>query len=150
MKGRALVALAVVVLAGFAPAPFPRPVRRADEGLRLSKLQGSWQCVNQYLAVRDGVLARNRAVREVSIEDDRWTFRSDRLGSVSYRIVVNVHQTPATLDFFRGQQKSPHGTGILRREGNTLHLLFIWDGERPESFERPPSGAYLLELRRPD
>ena len=42
----------------------------------------------------------------------------------------------------------PYGQGILKRDNNTVQLMYTWGGARATSFEQPPEGHWLITLQR--
>jgi uncharacterized protein (TIGR03067 family) len=140
---RALLPLAVVCLA-FAPAPFPRRERRADDSVAVQNLIGTWQTVALIHPPSDVVLDPNaHGVGTVSITDTRWVFAS---GS-GFDLRIDQAKRPAQIDLTYEGQKNPHGMGIIERRGDTLRVIYAWE-KRPTGFQGQPKGCYLLTLKR--
>jgi uncharacterized protein (TIGR03067 family) len=147
---------AALVLAGltaFAPAPLPRSQRgKGDGALSLSELQGTWTVTKLQMTRGNGQLTDSRAqMSQVRISGDRWSFvYGTGPADVNYTIRVDHRLRPPQLDFYRLTSKDtePYGVGILRRDGDSVQLVYTWGGSRAASFESPPEGHWLITLRR--
>jgi len=148
---------AVLVLAGltaFAPAPLPRSPRgHRGDGLSLGELQGTWTVTKLQMTRGKGQLTDGgTSLAQVRISGDRWSFvyGQARMNDVNYTIRVDHSLRPPRLDFhyLGSKDKEPYGKGILRRDGDTVQLMYTWGGDRAASFDTAPDGHWLITLRR--
>jgi uncharacterized protein (TIGR03067 family) len=149
---RLLAVLAAAAVAGFAPAPFPRPGRHStdDQG----NLQGYWKLVRYESSGR--ALDKNYWVK---VEKDTWTFYRDARGvqrSASYGLTLGPKDSPPsfgwTMTGRRGGGVRPTWVGSYRREGKRLTLVFSSAGRaggRPVDFKASKDYLMVLEWERP-
>jgi uncharacterized protein (TIGR03067 family) len=138
---RVLLLLALLSLA-FAPAPFPKPPG-AKGSLAVKNLVGTWRIAAIYHYP-------NRVPREparagathVTITATGWEFKGS--AAASYELRLDPTKQPAELDFIRPGQGTPHGRGLIRREGRALRVIYQWGSSRPTGFESQPKGCELL------
>jgi uncharacterized protein (TIGR03067 family) len=92
-------------------------------------------------------------ITHVGIEKDQWTFLMEQAGrknrNASYFLTLNPAKQPCTLEFHAQRGGDVRMRGIIRRKGDTVEILYL-GGSRvhPASFEAPPTGFYLLTLKR--
>ena len=150
----ALAALVLFALTAFSPAPFPKTQReRKLSGLSLEAMQGTWIVVKLQTTNAKGLPADGGTyLKDVQIDGDRWSFvyREGRSNTVNYTIRIDDKVKPPQLNFYTGGNKDgqPYGKGILKRDHNTVQLLYTWGGSRTTSFEQPPDGQWLITLQR--
>jgi uncharacterized protein (TIGR03067 family) len=152
MRGRLIFSVfCFILLTAFAPAPLPRRAPKPDPDLTLDRLQGTWRFVNIYWTLDDTLQEHDLGISAVGIEGAQFMIYYRRRSERNvFTIEINPQKKPVTLDLFHENEKTPRIQGILRREGEELHLLYNWDRERPKSFHPPTPGYLLLVLRRPD
>jgi hypothetical protein len=128
----ATLALALLSLA-FAPAPFPKRQARAKNSLEVSQLVGTWR-----------VTGTNHGLSQIIITPTQWTFDNPR--RVVYDLRIHHDRTPAEFDLMRVGQTQPYGRGLIRREGETIRVVYSWSGNRPANFDG--SGGIVLTMVR--
>jgi hypothetical protein len=106
----------------FAPAPLPKRQARWNNSLEVSQLVGTWS-----LAGRHGALSH------VVITPTQWTFGNP--GQVTYDLRIHHDRTPAEFDLMQVGQTQPYGRGLICREGDSIRVIYRWDGLRPASFD---------------
>ena len=150
----ALAALVLFGLTAFAPSPFPKTQRgRKLSGLSLEAMQGTWTVKTLQTTHANGQPTDSGSyLKEVQIDGDRWSFvyREGRNAAVHYNIRIDNKVKPPQLNFYSAGTKGgqPYGTGILKRDNNTVQLMYTWSGSRATSFEQPPEGHWLITLQR--
>jgi uncharacterized protein (TIGR03067 family) len=158
MRARLIVALialgGLTCLVGFAPAPFPRPVRRADNNeITIRTFQGDWKALAMY------TVDRNRKPNKIGlwfqgvrVKGDRWIYMVNNQENLSYRLVIEGTKKPPTIDYYeiQGQPARPGMVGILRREANRITVLYYATGpeSRAKTFDDMPPNWWVLELER--
>jgi uncharacterized protein (TIGR03067 family) len=158
MMARTLVALialiALIGLTAFAPAPLPKRQRAGTGvGVAVAQLQGTWVVTKLQMTRGNGrVDDQGTYLKEVRVEGERWSFfyRDANRGPVNYTLTIQHKATPAEINFYRNGSPSgqPYGTGIIRRQGDTLTMIYSWGSPRARSFENPPSGYWVITLQR--
>jgi len=154
MTNRALVGVLVLFgLTAFAPAPFPRTGRdRRSESLSLEQMQGTWHVTKMQTTRRDGRHNESpTALKEIVISGSTWSFVYSRgRNEVRYTIRIDPNVRPPQLDFYHlcNKDTGPYGRGILKRDGNSVQLMYNWSGDRAISFEQPPDGHWLITMQR--
>lgn len=155
MTTRLLLALlAPFALTAFAPAPFLRPQReRLEHPLSLRQLQGTWAVVRLESTRGKGPhLDGGTSIKEVQVTGKRWSFvyKDDARDTVTYEVRVDLQSKPPRLDlhYLDAEGQTPYGTGILKREGDRVVLMYNWNNSRDGDFESPPNGHWLLTLAR--
>src|SRR5258708_4107102 len=141
-------AVALAALTAFAPAPFPRP-RRESNAIDLTSFQGTWRLVRQQVAQAGGTYHdTNIGVTHIRVVRDRWTFlNKGGTENASYFLKLDSVKKPCPLDFSGEVGGRVQMMGIIRRRGQTVEVLYRGGTNvRPESFEKPPQGYYLLTL----
>jgi uncharacterized protein (TIGR03067 family) len=62
---------------------------------------------------------------------------------------LDAAKKPAQFDMFaKAGDATPYGTGIVKREGNRIRLVYDWTNNRPTSFDNPPKEVWELVLER--
>jgi uncharacterized protein (TIGR03067 family) len=151
---RVVVCALLAGVAGFAPAPLPRPSRRGPDPSEVSlrALAGTWRVVSFVHTRNDGNhVHKTPGFDGVTIQGDDWTFVAD--SGVTYLVTLDGKKKPAALDFWTGRglrEEEPLGKGIVRRRGDVVEVLYSFQGERRRAagFDPPPAGMWLLTLRR--
>jgi len=150
----ALAAIVLFALTAFAPSPFPKTQRdRKLSALSLEAMRGTWTVKSLQTTHANGQPTDGGSyLKEVQIDGDRWSFvyREGRNSVVNYNIRIDHKVKPPQLNFYSGGTKDgrPYGTGILKRDNNTVQLMYTWGGTRASSFEQPPEGHWLITLQR--
>jgi hypothetical protein len=148
---RAVIALLAVLLAAFAPAPFPKASRAPSDEISLKTFQGHWQVVTVRYRLDGGEVPHTWRVTGVWIDGDAWVFVVKGRYATRYSIAIGGGK-PAALDFFDGPPdggRTPDGWGLIRRKGDVVEIIYTFAGSpRAESFERPPDRQWMLTLRR--
>ena len=145
-----LACLALVGATAFAPAPFPRSRKAALEGVTVERIQGDWTILQLHMTeANGGKRDQGKSLSRIRIEKDRWTFcNSDPARpSIGYLLSIDPKRTPVAIDLSVLGQSKPYGTGIIRRKGNLMHVLYSFGKERPTGFENPPAGYWHLTLQ---
>jgi uncharacterized protein (TIGR03067 family) len=151
--------LTVCFLTAFAPAPFPRSPRRGGgEEINLQSFQGTWRAVKlEGIEQNGGKREIPWGIAAVRVQDDLWTFlNKGDTENAKYRLDIDGTKKPSTIDFYsdgtprRNQGGKPSMVGIMRRQGDTVHILYYSTGaeKRPQNFDNPPVGWWLLTLER--
>ncbi len=150
-------ALALVALAGltaFAPAPFPRPGKKTSSALDLKFLQGSWKVLKSERTTDKRYHPTQTFTDQIRIQGNTWTFVRGSNGPqpgrlTSYRIEIDAAASPVRLRGYRPTDTKPYMVGILRKQADTVQILYGFSRPCPENFEEPPSGCWMLILQRP-
>ncbi len=158
MFGRLLTAVvalaALTTLTAFAPAPFPKPGRRPPgRSLDARWLEGTWKVDRVERTINGGYQPARSVTSTVRVGEGKWTFiRSAAVKGggreVSYRLVLHTNQVPIRLDGMRANSDTPYMRGIVRRVGDTIEVLYRFNGEHPTSFDNPPAGCWRITMRR--
>lgn len=142
--------LVFVGLTVFAPAPFPSARRGQAEALSAS-LQGSWEVVKFTRSLGGGKYEiRDTPTTHVVVRGDRWIMMSGQEDSGGFRIRVDATRRPAWIDFVADSGGALVSVGTLRRDCDTLRLLYV-EGDaamRPATFENAPAGCLRAEFKR--
>ena len=137
----ALWLLAALVADG-APAPFPKPARRATD---LQRLQGEW------LLVRANGTPHAGDRITATIAGGRMTLRQRgrRDAEFEYHIELNPNTSPTRLDRHYADGKGLHSPGIYRIEGDTLTLVTgrTVGSPRPDDLEPSEKHNHLVLQR---
>jgi uncharacterized protein (TIGR03067 family) len=151
MSRRALLlaaALAAASLMAFAPAPLPRRGGRSDkDSVSLTALIGTWRATSLKQTGQAQVQAGRGGIDSVQITATQWIFNPGR-GPTTYDLRIDHTRKPAEVDMMYAGQKDPYGRGIIRREGNTLRIVYNWGTQRPTGFDNQPGGYWDLTLVR--
>jgi uncharacterized protein (TIGR03067 family) len=144
MKARCLLFVSLLLVTGFAPAPFLRTGRSNLATDDLRKLQGTWAVVKWELDGDD----LTELTKEV-----RFTFDGDRLAYsmgdyVGSRWYIELSSMSAPRAITRtSEDKQRVKEGIYRLEGDRLIICEGKRGRRPTQFNSV--GRFLLiEMRR--
>jgi uncharacterized protein (TIGR03067 family) len=149
--------LALVAASAFAPAPFPRSVRR-DDRISYRALQGKWRVVSAVRGGKDGQRATNKPFDGITIEgaacifDRPFRYRTpygeEDLASVP--LVLDGTRRPVAIDLgIAGDETVLLARGIIRRKGDQLVIVLTFGGgDRADDFDQPPERHYLLTLQR--
>jgi hypothetical protein len=158
MKARLVVVLiALLGASAFAPAPFPRPSRKADNNdISLTSFQGIWRVEAFATSSSSGNHAkRDWHIKYIRVKDDQWSFMNSlESANVSYTIAIDSARRPATLDFFTSPKAAneiqPRGVGIIRRTGDKVFIIYVFGtpDSRAASFERPPDNQWVIWLEK--
>jgi uncharacterized protein (TIGR03067 family) len=145
MRVRIVLFFPVVLLLGFAPAPFPRSDRDRSPRTDLSRMQGTWEVIERR---HENQLLEDEQLR-VIIEGKRWSFRfRGRLGS-RWDIEVNPDTAPRSLNLYEVERRRYLLRGVYQFDGDTLTICHGSDGvaARPARFEGDDRN-WLLIMRR--
>src|SRR5437660_160498 len=111
----------LVVLAGlpaFAPAPFPRPQRRAEPNvISLQALQGNWRATSFESTGQNNQRTKIPLwFQSVRIKSDRWSYVVNGNENLSYRLVIDGNRRPGWIDYYelQGSTERPGMVGIVR------------------------------------
>jgi uncharacterized protein (TIGR03067 family) len=137
--------LAVMALTAFAPAPLPRRDARIRDSLSVKDLLGVWRATELYNTPNKALLdpAAN-GVGHVTISDAKWVF--GRQNGTTYDLKIDPSKNPAEIDFMYVGQQDPYGRGIIRRQGNTIRVIYNWGNQRPTAFENQQGSYWDLTL----
>ena len=69
------------------------------------------------------------------------------IGNTTYDLRIDPARKPAEVDLMQIGQKEPYGRGLIRREGDTLHVIYVWGTARPTGFDGQQSGCVLTLVR---
>lgn len=154
---RRILPLLVLSSLAFAPAPFPRPQRRADPGVNEQRVQGEWKTVIMESFTPGGLKQKHEwPVAMVRIKGRHWT-SFDGGGQIlaHYSLALDTSTRPTSLDWYKGDQggapvePSPGWVGLIRLSGDTMQIIYVHGArERRPTFERPPQDGFLITLRR--
>jgi uncharacterized protein (TIGR03067 family) len=152
-----ILPLLVLLTLAFAPAPFPRPQRRADPGLSEQRVQGEWKTVSMESFTPDGRKQKHPwRVTMVRVKGRRWTFfGGDGRILANDDTALDTSTRPTSLDWYDGQRggiqgsPSPTWVGLIRLSGDTMQVIYVQGArERRPTFEKPPQDGFLMTLRR--
>jgi uncharacterized protein (TIGR03067 family) len=145
MSNRLWVFLALSLVVGFAPAPFPRSGRERPRN-DLDRLQGTWEVIE---ARQSGSPLDVYVGGRVQVVGKRWSFfqKGEQVSHYSWDLDLNARATPAAMDF-NGVDGSTSSRAIYRFDQDTLTLNYAPDGERPSRFARDRD--FYLVLKRVD
>src|SRR5262249_45708971 len=124
---RVLTALtALMTLTAFAPAPFPRPVRR-EGGMEMSLkfLQGRWRIV-RFEEMNNGLRVRKEdaAIPFVHVEGERWSYLyKDGSTNNSFPVAVTAGRGTVAIDWFTRGPRRLDMFGLVRRRGDTVQIV---------------------------
>jgi uncharacterized protein (TIGR03067 family) len=143
-----LALVACTALPAFAPAPFPRRERDRTR-MDLDAFQGTWQVVAHHSSNGGQFQPSAWSITHIRVAKDRWTLLAGPRENATYRIEINPTTKPSLIDW-RGERGEALWLGLIRRNGDNVEVLYHTATSRPVSFDRPPAGAYLITLRRPN
>jgi hypothetical protein len=139
-----LLSLALLALA-FAPAPLPKRQNRDKDSLAVAHLVGTWRSTGLYYppdtTKHD---AAQGGVGHITITPTQWTFGKGR--GITYDLIVHHDKRPVEIDLMHVGRQEPYGRGLIRREGDTIRIVYSWSGSRPTSFDQ--SGCIVLTMVR--
>ena len=139
--------LVVMALTAFAPAPLPRRGARAKDTVSVKELVGVWRATELYNTPNKARLDPvTNGVSHVPITETKWAF--GKQGATGYDLRIDASKNPAEIDFMNSGQTEPYGRGIIRRQGNTIRIIYNWGPQRPTTFENAGSGYWDLTLIR--
>lgn len=159
---RLLVGLAaLVVAAGFAPAPRPKPDRKMDLKELVKKLQGTWEIVGlERNAAGKGGKSTARSSLRFRFEGQRWSYTTANNMRVAGalpggELKLDTSKSPPAMDLVRtalpGQTGPPAVMrGIVKVEGDTIKFCYSLASEkdRPTSFDKLGANQILMTLKR--
>lgn len=147
MSCRRLFLLAVALSLAFAPAPLPKRPSRGKDSLSVESLLGTWRATDLYNTPNKTRLdPDSNGVGHVTVTATQWAF-ARTAGPGAYDMTLDSGKVPAEINFMHAGQKEPYGRGLIRREGNTIRVLYNW-GPRPTSFDNPQPGCWDIILVR--
>jgi len=143
------VLLAVLSLTAFAPAPLPRRTAPIKDAVDHKSLIGTWRAtkLGQTGSTEERDPASN-GVAQVTITETQWVFNRNQNNTATYDLRIEHLKRPAEIDFMHAGQKDPYGRGVIKREGNTLRIIYTGSTTRPTGFENQSSGFWDLTLVR--
>ena len=143
-------ALAAVAATAFAPAPLPRREKgRPNDSVEHAALVGRWRATK--LLQTGNKEERDPAangVATVTVTPTQWIFNADRNNTATYDLRVDANKKPAEVDMNNPGQQEVYGRGVIRREGNTLRVIYNWGSPRPTGFDGQQPGHWDLTLVR--
>jgi hypothetical protein len=134
-----LVALAAVPVAGFAPAPFPRP-RRDEACSDIDRFQGTWQVVGYRVWTNGVKQARTSWATSVAVNGNQWTLVWRHWYLASHQIKIDSSKGRTRKQPCRIEGLSPAGNGeviwrgLIRRAGDKVEII-LSRKQRPEAFD---------------
>jgi uncharacterized protein (TIGR03067 family) len=141
------MALAILpCLTAFAPAPFPKPLHERT-AIDLNHFQGTWKVVDHHNWATGQKLRTPWSITRIRVQKDRWTLLAGTTENASYRIELDPKKKPCTVDW-RGTRGEALWLGLIRRDGDTVEVLYFSATQRPGNFDNPPTGSYLITLKR--
>jgi uncharacterized protein (TIGR03067 family) len=150
MSARITLLVAAGLIAGFAPAPFPRRERLDSGQVQRKKLQGAWVRTRSLV----GGKVQSAAATTVVIAGDRLTYTFVGTPSYEYTMTLNPARAPKVLDI-RGISRGVRGTtfwGIYRLEGDDTLIVCSRMGPtenlRPTDFDESRPGVYFEVFHR--
>lgn len=135
--------LAACLALAFAPAPFPRPGKRAADENDLKKLQGAW------LRVQLGIGTTPKENNcPITITGTRMQFP---VADDAWALTLNPAGKPKTLDARRISNPGSLFRGIYKFEGDSL--IICWRGpsadpKRPTDFTAGVEGVWFQVYKR--
>jgi uncharacterized protein (TIGR03067 family) len=144
-----LVAAALAAsLTAFAPAPLPRRGRASEkDSVALAALIGTWRATSLRQTGPGQAPVGRGGIDSVRISATQWIFNPGR-GPTTYDLRIDHTRKPAEIDMMYVGQKEPYGRGIIKRDGNTLRIVYNWGAQRPAGFDNQPGGYWDLTLVR--
>jgi uncharacterized protein (TIGR03067 family) len=138
---------AALLSVGFAPAPFPRP-QRDRTVIDLARFQGMWKVVGHHHWSNEGQKQPSPwNITHIRVEKDRWTLLTTGREVVSYRIELHHKNKPCHIDW-RGKRGEALWLGLIRRDGDSVEVIYLTASQRPGGFDTAPPGSYLITLQR--
>jgi len=153
MKARVIIfVLALLAGTAFAPAPLPKPPRRADtNAVSLANVQGEWRVASfEEITGPNNQRSNVKWFTGIRIKGEQFTYLNSNGADAHapFQIAIGNKRPAASIDFFQGN-KDPVFIGIVRRQGNRFSILYYSASQtRPTSFENIPRNWWLLELER--
>jgi uncharacterized protein (TIGR03067 family) len=143
MSGRLFLSAALLLTAGFAPAPFPKAARRDPGADDLRKLQGEWALIEQSYGgtstVRDGLV--------LTITRDRWAFSLGGREASRWQARIYPASTPRAVDLRLEADATRELKGIYFIEGSKL--TFLYDtARRPTGYESGGARCWKMVFQR--
>jgi uncharacterized protein (TIGR03067 family) len=145
MSARLLFLGSVVLLLGFAPAPFPR-TSRPDPSDPVRRLQGDWIIV-EYRYGGEVIGDRKEDSTYLSVTKNRWTFSQGGQTRTQWDAQINPTSSPRTLDLRRVGNSAAVLLAIYHFEGNKLTITYA-DDRRPTGFESAGARCWQMVLKR--
>jgi uncharacterized protein (TIGR03067 family) len=145
---RLLVLLSIAAIVGFAPAPFPRRVKKIDDR---EGILGFWKVTRYEMNHRS--MGGNYWVK---VEKDSWTFYQDQAGmnrSASYSFHIDPQAKPPSFNWGAANVKGgpAQWIGSYRLQGKRLTIIFNGAnrvGGRPTDFASPTDYLMVLVFER--
>ncbi len=142
---RVLPLLALLSL-GFAPAPLPRPDRDKTR-IDLKLFQGTWRVAGHHQWLDGAKKPSPWNITHVRVQNDQWTLLEANREVVTYRIEVHPQKKGGHIDW-RGTMGEALWLGLIRRDGDSVEVIYLSANQRPGDFAAPPSGSMLIALQR--
>src|SRR5689334_12719338 len=95
MHTRLVLLVSLMLLTGFAPAPFPRSSRSAKNLTDLERMQGAWVIVER----RAGTRLFLNEKGEATFRGNRWSFIFDGEVRSTWTVKLDPTANPRALDF---------------------------------------------------
>jgi uncharacterized protein (TIGR03067 family) len=149
MRVRILLLVAAGLVAGFAPAPFPRREKLDPGKLEWKKLQGEWARTRSLVGGRP----QHTPPTTIIVAGDRLTYTFSGSTNHEYAMTLDAGKSPKVLDI-RGVSQGVLGTnfwGVYRLEGDTLIVcsrLGPSASVRPTDFDESRPGVYFEVFQR--
>ncbi len=145
---RLLLVLAALSLAGFAPAPFPKPGKKDD----LKSLQGLWKVTVYEMGGRPVGTPGDLTVK---VDRKRWDFvRQNGAGKTTvstWELRLDPKARPRGFEWKGIKGSGMSWVGSYRLDGTRLTLVFRHSGggPRPTDFTSRIDYRMVLERQRP-
>jgi hypothetical protein len=88
-------------------------------------------------------------ISHIRVVKDRWTFmQPNNVENASYYISLDMSRKPGFIDWRNTQTGPLFMAGLIRKKDGAVEIVYLASTNRPGSFENPPTGYYLLTLRK--
>jgi uncharacterized protein (TIGR03067 family) len=143
MRARLLLLVSLMLVTGFAPAPFPR-MPRVDPTDHVRRLQGEWVVVEYRYGGKE-ISDRKEDPTYLFVSKDRWTFYQG--GRTLTGWDARLNPTSRALDLTRANNSAVVLLAIYSFEGSKLTITYA-DDRRPTGFESAGARYWQMVLKR--